>query len=123
MLNLNIPSPITKINSNFLEKKSINIFIKRDDLIHAIISGNKWRKLKYNLQEASKHGYKSILSFGGAYSNHLHALSFAANKMGFNSIGIVRGKKYETPNSTLSFCKNEKMKNFVFVFVTNENPE
>ena len=50
MLNLNIPTSITKINSDFLQKKSVRVFIKRDDLIHDIISGNKWRKLKYNLE-------------------------------------------------------------------------
>ena len=48
MINLNIPSQITNITSNFLEQKSVNLFLKRDDLIHAIVSGNKWRKLKYN---------------------------------------------------------------------------
>ena len=110
MLNLNIPSPITKISSNFLDKKSINIFIKRDDLIHNVVSGNKWRKLKYNLQQARKNGYNSVLSFGGAYSNHLHALSFAANQMNFNSIGVIRGDKCEKMNQTLSFCKDKNMR-------------
>ena len=109
MLNLNIPSSITKIDSNFLAKKCINIFIKRDDLIHNIISGNKWRKLKYNFEDARKKGYDSVLSFGGPYSNHLHALSFAANKSGFKSIGVIRGNEYEKINSTLSFCKEENM--------------
>ena len=90
-MNLNIPTNITKISSDFLKKNEIDVFIKREDLIHPIISGNKWRKLKYNLLEAQKKGHDKILSFGGMYSNHLHALSFAARKFGFQSIGVVRG--------------------------------
>jgi len=101
------------INSSFLEEKEIELFIKRDDLIHSIISGNKWRKLKYNFQEASYRGFNTILSFGGAYSNHLHALSYAAKMMGFNSIGVVRGDEARTLNSTLSYCRKNNM-NFFF---------
>ena len=108
-MNLNIPSPITKINSNFLDKKSINLFVKRDDLIHNIVSGNKWRKLKYNFKQAHSDGYRTILSFGGAYSNHLHALGYAANYMGFKSVGIIRGKKKSVLSATLNFCKDQNM--------------
>ena len=109
-MNLNFPSKITKISSNFLHQKQVEIFIKRDDVIHPIISGNKWRKLKYNFQAAADEGYDTILSFGGVFSNHLHALSYACNYFGFGSIGVVRDtdQKKETP--TLSFCKKNKMK-------------
>ena len=110
ILNLNIPTKITKIKSNFLDQKKVELFLKRDDLIHAIISGNKWRKLKYNLQAAKSKGYNTILSYGGPYSNHLHALSYACRQMGFNSIGIVRGVKDQEKNSTLSFCKENNMR-------------
>ena len=89
-MNLNIPTIVTKINSNLFDKKEVQLFIKRDDLIHEIISGNKWRKLKYNFQKAKKEGYDTILSFGGAYSNHLHALSYAANQNGFKSINLTK---------------------------------
>jgi 1-aminocyclopropane-1-carboxylate deaminase len=109
MLNLNIPTSITKIKSDFLQKKSVKIFIKRDDLIHDVISGNKWRKLKYNFIEANLRGHDNILSFGGAHSNHLHALSYACQKMNLNSIGIIRGEKNKNSNSTLSFCENNNM--------------
>ena len=109
-MNLSIPSTITKINSHLLHEKEIELFIKRDDLIHEIISGNKWRKLKYNFKEASHKGLNTILSFGGAYSNHLHALSYACNKMGFDSVGVVRGDEPNILNSTLSDCKKNKMK-------------
>ena len=109
-MNLSIPSTITKINSHLLHEKEIELFIKRDDLIHEIISGNKWRKLKYNFKEASHKGLNTILSFGGAYSNHLHALSYACNKMGFDSVGVVRGDEPNILNSTLSDCEKNKMK-------------
>ena len=107
-MNLNIPSVTTKISSNFLHQKEVEVFIKRDDLIHPIISGNKWRKLKYNFQEAKEQGYNTLLSFGGSYSNHLHALSYAARKNGFNSIGMVRGNIINY-TSTLSFCHTQNM--------------
>ena len=110
ILNLNIPTSTTKINSNLFDKKEVEVFIKRDDLIDKIISGNKWRKLKYNLKQAKKEGYNSILSFGGDYSNHLHALSFAANKTGLQSIGVVRGEKKPTLTPTLTFCVKQNMK-------------
>ena len=108
MLNLCLPTPITKIESNFLYKKQVEIFIKRDDLIHPVISGNKWRKLKYNLQLAKQKKHSTILSFGGSYSNHLHALSYVAQKMGFKSIGIVRGYHNNHLNHTLKFCKKKQ---------------
>ena len=107
-MNLNIPSIITKINSNLFVQKEVQLFLKRDDLIHNIISGNKWRKLKYNFKAAKLGGYRTILSFGGEYSNHLHALSYAANQAGLKSIGVVRGAKKKL-NSTLSFCQSQKM--------------
>jgi len=108
-LNLYIPTHLTKIESNFLQKKQVEIFIKRDDMIHKVISGNKWRKLKYNFKEAKLKGHNTILSYGGAYSNHLHALSYACDKMGFNSIGVVRGNQEQAQNNTLSFCKKHNM--------------
>lgn len=69
----------------------ITITVKRIDQVHLTISGNKWFKLKYNLLEAQRLGYSQLLSFGGAYSNHIHALAHAAHEYGFTSIGIIRG--------------------------------
>ncbi len=74
----------------------------RLDLIHPAISGNKWFKLKYQLQQATEQGKDTLLSFGGAYSNHLHALAFAGKKSGFKTIGIIRGEKVN--NATLQDC-------------------
>ncbi len=80
----------------------ISVFIKRDDLIHPIISGNKWRKLKYNIQFAKNNNYKGILSFGGSYSNHIHALAFACQQNHLQSIGIIRGEPEYASNYTLA---------------------
>jgi 1-aminocyclopropane-1-carboxylate deaminase len=67
------------------------IDILRLDLVHPLISGNKWYKLKYNLAYALQGGYSSVLTFGGAYSNHLHATAVAAKQAGLTAIGVVRG--------------------------------
>lgn len=87
------------------------MFIKRDDLIHPFISGNKWRKLKYTLAAARKAGKYHLVSFGGPYSNHLHALAYAAKVFGFKSTGIVRGETVS--NSMLEMNRNWGM-NLVF---------
>ncbi|WP_230658970.1 1-aminocyclopropane-1-carboxylate deaminase/D-cysteine desulfhydrase [Psychrobacter sp. I-STPA10] len=71
----------------------IGITIKRIDQVHPYISGNKWYKLKYNLLEAKRLGYTHLLSFGGAYSNHIYALAHAAKEYGFACIGIIRGEE------------------------------
>jgi len=81
--------------------KGVKLFIKREDEIHAIISGNKWRKLKYNLLAARETGEKTLLTFGGAYSNHIHAVAAAAKEYGFKSIGIIRGEEHLPLNPTL----------------------
>ena len=98
---LNLPSPVTRIHSSLLLEKNIQLYIKRDELIHPVIQGNKWRKLKYNLLEAKKSGKNTLLSFGGAYSNHLHALAAAGKLYGFNTIGIIRGEAPAELNPSL----------------------
>lgn len=72
---------------------NIQVFIKREDLLHPNISGNKFRKLKYNLMAARKAGYQTLLTFGGAYSNHIAAVAAAGYEFGFNTIGIIRGEE------------------------------
>ncbi len=73
----------------------IHLTVKRLDLVHPTVSGNKFFKLKYNLLEARKLGVTQLLSFGGAYSNHIHALAQAAHAFGFESIGIIRGEELQ----------------------------
>ncbi len=92
-LHLQIPSPLQEIYSSLWAEQNIRILIKRDDLIHPIISGNKWRKLNEYIQLAQQRREYSILSFGGAYSNHLYSLAYIGHKMDIKTIGIVRGEE------------------------------
>ncbi|MGF7217645.1 1-aminocyclopropane-1-carboxylate deaminase/D-cysteine desulfhydrase-like pyridoxal-dependent ACC family enzyme [Spirosoma lacussanchae] len=88
--------------------KSIQLYLKRDDLLHPQVSGNKWRKLKYNLLAARAQGHDTLLTFGGAYSNHLYATAAAGLAFGFRTVGIVRGDELASQprNPTLSFCES-----------------
>ncbi|MBK7872606.1 MAG: 1-aminocyclopropane-1-carboxylate deaminase/D-cysteine desulfhydrase [Saprospiraceae bacterium] len=101
------PSPIQELTDERLITKGIRLLVKRDDLLRlneqSAFCGNKWRKLKYNLQEAHRRGLSILLSFGGAFSNHLAALAEAGQAFDFQTIGIVRGEKIS--NSTLRFCE------------------
>jgi 1-aminocyclopropane-1-carboxylate deaminase len=102
-LHIDISSPVQQIKNKLFTDKGLEIFIKRDDLIHPIISGNKWRKLKYILQLAQARGKTHLVTFGGAYSNHLLATAAAAAQFGFKATGIVRGE--EVQNDTLFLCR------------------
>ena len=73
--------------------QSVSLFIKREDLLHPHISGNKFRKLKYNLAEAKAKKHKKILTYGGAFSNHIVAVAAAGKEYGFQTIGIIRGEE------------------------------
>ena len=75
-------TPLQEIEEQLLSEKGIRLFLKRDDLIHPHISGNKYRKLKYNLEEARKQGRKTVLTFGGAFSNHIYAVAAAGKEFG-----------------------------------------
>lgn len=97
------------ISSNLLVEKEVTILIKRIDLNHRYISGNKLYKLKYNITEAKKKGYKKILTFGGAYSNHIVATACLGKKEGFNTIGIIRGEKNLPLNPSLQYAYNNEM--------------
>lgn len=101
-------SPVQEVNDPELKDSGIRLLIKRDDLIHEHISGNKWRKLKFNLREAAEQNHHTILTLGGAYSNHIAATAFAAQKSGFSSIGVVRGEDDAT-NPTLKFAREHGM--------------
>lgn len=97
--------------------KSISLTIKRDDLLHPLISGNKFRKLKYNILAAKAGNYKSLVTFGGAYSNHILATAAAAKENGWQSIGIIRGEELEAnylENPTLNKAHQLGMQ-FIFV--------
>ncbi len=98
----------------------VELYVKREDNLHAFVSGNKYRKLKYNLLEADKQGFKTLLTFGGAYSNHIAAVASAGDILGFKTIGVIRGHELESAvhnNPTLRFAKACGMR---FKFVTRE---
>ena len=104
-----------------LEEKKVSLFLKREDVIHPFVSGNKFRKLKYNIQEATKLKKKSLLTFGGAFSNHIVATAVAGKLFGFKTMGIIRGEelgenfdKTIQENATLREAYNNGMK-FQFV--------
>ena len=103
-----------------LNEKQVVLFLKREDLIHPYISGNKYRKLKYNLFEAEQLGLETVLTFGGAFSNHIAATAYAASEKGFKSIGIIRGEELEEKwmqNPTLNRAYANGMR---FKFVSRE---
>ena len=102
----------------------VSLFMKREDLIHPVVSGNKYRKLKYNLQLAREQGAERLLTFGGAYSNHISALSYAGRMNQMETVGIIRGEElgdrlHEVlgSNPTLGFAASNGMR---FHFVSRE---
>jgi 1-aminocyclopropane-1-carboxylate deaminase len=102
-------TPIQKIHDMVLEKAGLQLLIKREDLNHPLVSGNKWWKLKYNLMEAAKKNLKTLVTYGGAYSNHIFATAAAASELGFKSIGIIRGEEVLPLNPTLAFARKQGM--------------
>lgn len=103
-------SILQQIREPFLVEKGIELYLKREDLIHASVSGNKWRKLKYNLIDAKIESLTKLLTFGGAYSNHIYATAVAAQETGFEAIGIIRGEETLPLNDTLQFAVDRGMK-------------
>ena len=108
-----------------LEEKKVKLFIKREDKIHPFVSGNKFRKLKYNILEAKKLQQETLLTFGGAFSNHILATAFAGNLAGLKTIGVIRGdelandlQKTLASNSTLKQAHENGME---FHFVSRAN--
>ncbi|MCY4779115.1 pyridoxal-phosphate dependent enzyme [Sphingobacterium sp. UT-1RO-CII-1] len=96
-------SPIEELHAPLYQEKGVRVYIKRDDLIHPYISGNKWRKLKYPLQSAQSKNKTLLVTFGGAWSNHLLATACAGAKFNFQTYGFVRGEEINNP--VLALCK------------------
>lgn len=100
-----------------LENTNVSLYIKREDLLHPSISGNKFRKLKYNLAQAKSESKQTLLTFGGAFSNHILAVAAAGKEQGFKTIGIIRGEELQdkiSENPTLQKAQDFGM---VFEFV------
>lgn len=113
-------SEIQIIDLPLLREKNIQLSILREDLIHPEISGNKYRKLKYNFIKAKELGFQKVLTFGGAFSNHIAATAAAAHLNGFEALGIIRGEEiasFISDNPTLSFAQAQGMQ---FNFVSRE---
>ena len=107
-----------------MEEKGIELYIKREDEIHPFVSGNKFRKLKYNIQEAKKTNKNTLLTFGGAFSNHIVATAVAGYLTDFKTIGVIRGEELGLDvSNTLSkntTLKNSYEHNMQFEFVSRE---
>lgn len=106
MLNkLNSMNQLIEMPNNF----GVELYLKREDKIHPFISGNKYRKLKYNLIESQNKKHDTLLTFGGAYSNHISAVASAGKEFGFKTIGVIRGEELAdkiSENPTLSVAQN-----------------
>ncbi len=106
-------TPVQELNSKFLSEKGIRLFLKREDLLFEKaapdFNGNKWRKMKYNLLAAREQGKDTLLTFGGAYSNHIAATAAAAKLLEFKSIGIIRGERPANLNPTLKRVLDQGM--------------
>ena len=103
--NLNTITEPIKLSNNF----EVELYLKREDKIHPFISGNKYRKLKFNLIEARNQNKTKLLTFGGAFSNHIAAVAAAGKNLNFSTVGIIRGEELFSKiskNSTLSFAQN-----------------
>ncbi|GAA6766099.1 pyridoxal-phosphate dependent enzyme [Flavobacterium sp. CGRL1] len=113
-------NPVFNQNINIQFSNHISLTIKREDLIHPFVSGNKFRKLKYNLLQAKAENKDTLLTFGGAFSNHIAAVAYAGKEQGFKTIGIIRGDELLDKiqeNPTLKFAQENGMQ---FEFISRE---
>ena len=113
-------SPESNNQEIIIENTNVRLFIKREDVLHPYISGNKFRKLKYNLAQAKKENKTALLTFGGAFSNHILAVAAAGKQYGFKTIGIIRGE--ELKDKIIENPTQQKAQDFgmFFEFVTRE---
>ncbi|KQC35679.1 1-aminocyclopropane-1-carboxylate deaminase/D-cysteine desulfhydrase [Frankia sp. ACN1ag] len=105
-----LPSPLEEIADARLGARGVRLLLKRDDLIHRDIPGNKWRKLRGNLDEARRLGHDTLLTFGGAYSNHIRAVAAAGRLFGLRTVGVIRGEEHLPLNPTLRFAVDAGMR-------------
>ena len=99
-----LPSPLQELSHPLLFTKSVRVFIKREDLIHPELGGNKWRKLKNNIETYQHGSYTALLTFGGAYSNHIFATAAAGKHYNIPTIGIIRGEEHLPLNPVLQYA-------------------
>ncbi|MEU8772829.1 pyridoxal-phosphate dependent enzyme [Streptomyces sp. NPDC048606] len=106
------PSPLQEIHDERFERHGVRLLLKRDDLVHPELPGNKWRKLAPNLRAALEAGHDGLVTFGGAYSNHLRATAAAGRLLGLRTTGVVRGHELaDRPlNDSLARCAADGMR-------------
>ena len=104
-----LPTPLQKITNSLTIHCGVQLYIKREDLNHPTIQGNKYRKLKYNLAKAKQEKKEKIVTFGGAFSNHIYAVAAAGEAFGFQTVGVIRGERPAVLNPTLSFAEAKGM--------------
>jgi 1-aminocyclopropane-1-carboxylate deaminase len=105
-----LPSPVEELEEPRFAERSVRLLLKRDDLINPDIPGNKWRKLKYNLAAARQAGQEVLLTFGGAYSNHIRATAAAGHNFDFQTVGVIRGESHEPLNPILTYAVEHGMR-------------
>ena len=105
-----LPSPVAELHDDRFSAYGLRLFLKRDDLIHPDVPGNKWRKLKDNLVAAAEQGHRTLLTFGGAYSNHIRATAAAGHYWGFATVGVIRGEEHRPPNASLGYAVRHGMR-------------
>ncbi len=98
-----------QLNLEICEQRGITLHVKRLDLLHPQVHGNKWYKLKYNIERALASEHKTLLTFGGAWSNHIYATAAAGKLAGLRTIGIIRGEEPSDYSNTLRFAKEQGM--------------
>ena len=98
-------APLQQLHSSLFTAAGVECLVKREDLTDPELGGNKWHKLKYNLQAARQQGKQTLLTFGGAWSNHIYACAAAGKRFGLNTIGVIRGEPHTVLNPTLSFAR------------------
>ena len=103
---LPIAPPLQAVQDPWLNDQAVHLTMLRLDQVHPTVSGNKWYKLKYNLIEARQEHHDTLLTVGGAYSNHLYATAAAGQAYGFRTVGLVRGEPHTPLNPTLQFAQD-----------------
>ncbi len=89
---VHVPTPMQRSSHPVLTEKKVSLYVKRDDLAHPEVMGNKWRKLKCNLLKAKQTGCNTVVTFGGVHSNHIYATALACHAQGLRYTGIISGK-------------------------------
>lgn len=103
------PSAVVELRDERVRRAGVRVLVKRDDLMHPEIPGNKWRKLKYNVAAAQREGQRRLLTFGGAYSNHVRAVAAVGHRLGLETVGVIRGEQRLPLNDSLAYAVRQGM--------------